>query len=81
MAWFVYRYPFPISQPTSYILIPNNGKPACKEGEYLGAIKAEVLPDTYPAQPDLSDEDFLRRMKKAIRLRKSTGKIRLRPTP
>lgn len=81
MPWFVYKYPFPILQPTSYTLIPDNGIPECKHGEYLGAIKVPVLPDTDPAQPDLNDDDLSRKIRRAIRLRKPTGRIRLRSTP
>lgn len=81
MPWFIYKYPFPINSPLSYVLIPKNGEPNCHDGEYLAAIKANIMSNTMPVLPDLSDPKLQKKIRKALKSKRGTKSVKLRPTP
>jgi len=81
MAWFVYKYPFPIDQSTSYTIIPDDGAPTCSHGEYLCAIRCTCMADEIPACPDLNNKKLLKMIKYAIKTKTPNEFVKLRPTP
>lgn len=81
MPWFIYHYPFPINQPFSYTIVPDNGIPECHHGDFLGAIEADVVPNTTPAQPDLDVPGLEEAIRTAMKNRCPTSTIKLRNSP
>ena len=81
MPWFIYHYPLPRNQSSSYTVVPNNGVPECEGGKYLGAILVNALPNTIPLQPDLNVKGLQGDILAAMRLKINTKTIKLRPTP
>jgi hypothetical protein len=81
MPWFIYNYPFPRNQSTSYTIVPENGVPECLNGEYLGAIFTETVPKSIPARPDINLPGLQKMIKLALKTKRPNGCVRLRSTP